>query len=371
MTDHPAPPAGRGTHRLAPLCLLAVAGACHAESPPPPLRSPINLPVEDVYDVVIDRFDVLYAATAIGVRRFDLRTRAELPQLQLPGGQPATLDLDPAGCRLAIADRSAMTDGVWVLDDLSRSDPRHLPFPPVQFGYGSFSVIWESPTTLLTTSLYAGSGWGDLRRTDVVSGEVETIGRPTENSMLAMSADRTRWAMVESNISSGPVHLFQAGADDALDSDGTGWFTYEVAIAPHGDVVVVPTYNGAYVYDVVAGQLVERPARIGTYADTSPIGMAFSPHTTASFAAYFGWDAEDRGLFMFSDYAFVNPLRIDSPQFSHTGNHALGQGRTRISASGRTLATTLPDTVLVYDVAEWAADPAAIFADGNECSAWR
>lgn len=350
------------------MMLLGVACGSHA-GVPPPLRTPIAFSVEAVSDVVIDRHEVLYASSEYGVRRFDLRTRVELPQLQLPGAIPTTLDLDPAGCRMAIGDRAR--HGLWVLESLSGSEPRFIPFPASNGyeGFGSFSVIWETPTTLLSTSLY--SGWGALRRTAIDSSEVVTIASPTDASMLAMSADRSRWAMVEAGISSGPVHVFATGSSIGLDRAETSWSNFEVAISRAGDVVVVPTAGGAHVYDVVNDELVGRPTRLGAYSQKYPIGMAFSPHTSTSFSAWYDRTLAERGLLMYTDHSFETPIRIDSPPFEHTGNQALAQGRTRISADGRHLTTTLRDQVLVYDVAQWASDPELVFKDGLECDAWR
>jgi hypothetical protein len=351
------------------ILLLASGAACAAT---PPVRTPVVLDVQNVHDAVVDRFGVVYASSEAGVRRFDLRTGAELASLQMPGAVPRTLALDPSGCRLAVADVSGVNQGVWVLEDLGSSSPRKILFPQASFngGFGSFSVIWEAADTLLSSSTHPETGGGPIRRTRVSTGMVEVALSAGKDAMLAAAANGRRWARVEAGNGSGPVHLWDVASGTALDQADAGLSTYEVAISRDGDVVTVPTYAGALVFDVVQGQLERRAAPIGAYSDYGPIGMVFSPHTTASFAAVGGWGPPDRGVFMYLDYSFLAPVRLDPAQFTWS-IRALDYGRTRISADGRHLLVTQPDNVLIYDVAEWSAKPGALFSDGAECSTLR
>jgi hypothetical protein len=355
-----------------PLRLALLLASSAASATTPPLRTPTVLEVTNVYDAVVDRFGIVYTTSEAGVRRFDLRNGAELPPLQLPGADVRTLALDPAGCRLAISDVSGIQQGVWVLENLSTSSPRKILFPQVTFfgGYGSFSVIWESADSLLSSSINPETGGSPIRRTSVSSGGVEDVLVAGKNVMLAAAANGKRWARVEAGNGEGPLQLWDIPTRSVLDQVDVGLSTYEVAISKDGDVVTVPTYAGAIVFDVIGGQLARRAAPLGAYSDWGVIGMVFSPHTTASFAAVGGWDPPDRGVFMYPDYSFLAPVRLDPAQFTWS-IRALDYGRTRMSADGRLLLITQPDHLLIYDVAEWGADPHAVFSDGNECSAWR
>jgi hypothetical protein len=356
--------------------IVAVISFDTREASATALRVPITVAIHEPLDAVVDRFDVLYVTTDSSIARFDLRDGgAALAPIDAAGARPRTLALDPQGCRLAIAD-AQVTDrqGVWVLEALDQSVPRHFPFEPDPWGgyYGSYSVIWANEDQVLTSSLYSGSGWGPIRETTLSTGDVRAIGERRQNTMLTRARDGTYWFAAEANTSSGPVTAFRRDTHAAGDTERTEWFTFELAVSNDESVVVVPTYAGAFVLDHADGQLVARAARLGTYASTGPVGFAFAPHTTRSFAAVYGhYESQARGIYVYEDYSFDTPELMDAQAFGWTGNWALREGRMQVSADGRWLAVTRDEEVLVYDVRDLAADPDAVFTDGAECSSIR
>jgi len=325
-------------------------------------------PADAPRDAVVDHLGVLYVSTGASVRRFDTRTRNELTAIPIPQGLPLGLAFDPDGCRLAIADGSSAFNRIWVLEDLGHRTARSFSWPNPPGGqYGSFSVAWNGRDRVLASGRFGGSGPANLRRVDLTSGSVALLASLNQDSMLQMSADQTTLAVSEHNTSAGPVRIFDASGQIPLSWRVTGWFQWEVAISPDAKVVVGPTYNGAYVFDVVGGQLVERPDRLGVYAEWGPIGLVFATHTSAVFASMGAWMAADRKLVAYPDHTLQAPILIDTPDLRWTGNNAYQQGRTRLDSNGRWLSVTLPTGVMVYDVSHLAARPGHIFGDGHEC----
>jgi len=62
-----------------------------------------------------------------------------------------------------------------------------------------------------------------------------------QDTMLAASANAQTTALVESNISSGPVHRLEAGAATVGASATTSWFVFEVAANSDASRVIEPT----------------------------------------------------------------------------------------------------------------------------------
>jgi hypothetical protein len=160
--------------------------------------------------------------------------------------------------------------------------------------------------------------------------------------MLSASADRKTIAFAEANISDGRWGLFDVPTQRLVSrtgyTDGTSWFNYEIATDPIGGQFAIPTYGGAYIFDADY----QRVRILGTYAGQQATGVAYHPVESL---VYFPW-AETTTVRVFNTRTFdwTETLAIGDT-FTHTGNGAYGNGRTRISADGSLLMVSVPGGV--------------------------
>jgi hypothetical protein len=222
-------------------------------------------------------------------------------------------------------------------------------FIPFSLEGGTFMPSWTSDNKLLITGTFNGSGWVPMREFEPFNGELVTRASVRQNSMLARTkVDLT--AIVESNISSGPLRAWDNKAHQMVASVNTGWFVYEVAVNSTGTAYVVPTYNGAYVYDLTGNTFTQR-GLIGQYANHGPVGAVFSPDASKLITANWSWDAPAlRGVKLLDAHTLQQLASLDGYAFPSTGNHALGQGRLSVSPDSHWLAATVSNGVRLYDV---------------------
>jgi hypothetical protein len=222
-------------------------------------------------------------------------------------------------------------------------------FTPYSLEGGTFMPSWTKNNKLLITGSFNGSGWVPLREFEPFNGELVTRAMVTQNSMLAKT-EAGLTAIVESNISSGPLRAWDNKAHQILASVNTNWFVYEVAVNSRGTRYVVPTYNGAYVYDLVGSTFVQA-GLIGQYAHHGPRGAVFSPDASKLITANWSWDTPaDRGIKLLDAQSLQQLASLDGHAFQNTGNHALGEGRLSISPDSHWLAATVGTGVRLYDV---------------------
>lgn len=295
-------------------------------------------------DLAFDLNGILYITAGGVIERYDTQTGTSLAPLSL-GGNLYGIDLSLDGSMLAVADR--VTQGGFSLIhlvDTATGAANPVRFPLAFHEGGTYMVAWARDGRILVSSFYNGSGWVPLRRYNPATGMTETIGSVRQNTMLTPSADRSRIALAESNISSGPVHVYHTNLGAVVASDNNGWFMFEVAISANGRFVVAPSYKGAFVYVHSGTQLVSL-GTIGQYASWGPIGAVFSPGHNVLYTAEWG---SQPGVKAYS-LPTLQPLEtLDPYPFPWGGNGALGNGRMEVSPDGRWLAVTIADAVRVY-----------------------
>ncbi len=302
----------------------------------------LNIPLRR--DISFDMNGILYITAGGKIERFDTQTGTSLAPLSI-GGNLYGIDLSPDGSTLAVADRTPQAGYNFIhLVDTATGVAETVRFPLAFYEGGTYMVAWALDGRILVTSTFNGSGWVPLRRHDPTSGVTETIGSVRQNTMLTPNADRSRIALAESNISSGPVHVYHTNLGAIVASDNNGWFMFEVAISANGRYVVAPSYKGAFVYVHSGSQLVDL-GTIGQYASWGPIGAVFSPGHDVLYTAEWG---SQHGVKAYSLPSMQLLETLDPYPFPWGGNGALGNGRMEVSPDGRWLAVTIADAVRVY-----------------------
>ena len=324
---------------------------------------PLDIPARA--DYAFDRNGVLYVTAGPQVVRYDTRTGTYLSPFQV-GGSLVGIDLSPDGRTLAVADSGTQgSNNRVVLVDTGTGAVQSYSSARQSLETGTYMVAWGADGRVLSTSYFAGSGWVPLRRLNPATGVTEEIGSVRQNSMLTPSADRRTIGIVESNISSGPVHAYDVAAGAIGASTGTDWFNFEVAVSPNGSRFLVPTYGGALAYDRSGSQFT-RAGQIGEYASWGPLSAVFSPNGRVIFTSDYDWSNRVGGVKVYDANTLQQIAVLDPVRFGWQGNFAMGEGRLEVSPDGRWLAASVANGVRLYDVSAYVPEPssAAVLACG-------
>jgi hypothetical protein len=301
----------------------------------------VFVPAPDRIDMTHDLArNITYISNGSQILRYDNSSASFLTPYEL-GGFLSGIDLSPDGNTLAVADRASDTTHLWIhLVNLNTGASSKVSFPRAFSEAGSFTVSYGKDGKLLVSSMFLGSGWVPLRKYDPVTGAVETLESVRQNTMLSASGDAGTISYTESNISSGPIGRYNVDSQFLEQGPGTSWFTYEVGTNKNGTHYSVPTYGGTFVYD----QLWSLLTVIGTYAGPQPVGVAYHP---VEDRVYYPW-AQTNEVREFDTGTNTQVAVYDFEHaFSHTGNHAFGQGRMKISRDGSLLMAAVADGVRI------------------------
>ncbi len=332
--------------RLAFALLAAAASA--AAAPPALAYDYTELNVADRRDYVFDANGILYITAGDTIQRYDTAAGAFLSPFVV-GGNLIGIDLSPDGQWLAVAD--ATTQGAYnriVLVDTGAGDTTEVSFERAFGESGTYMVAWGADYQVLVTSSFAGSGWVPLRLYNPACDQTTVLGSVRQDTMLTPSADRLTIGLAEANISNGPVHAYDV-ASGAISADvTTGWFTFEVAVAPQGDQFVVPTYDGAFVYSY-DGSSFQLQTMLGRYASYGPVSAVFSPAGDVLYTAEYG--GTQGGVKVYDTTTWAQVATLDNYQLPWSGNHALGEGRIRVSPDGLWLVVSVSNGARLYSLA--------------------
>jgi Bacterial Ig domain len=333
-------------HIVLNLLLIAAAMTAHAAT-----AAGVFVPASQRIDMVHDDLrGVVYITNGGEVLRYDVARRTFLSPIVL-GGNLAGIDISADNETLAVADRTSTATHVHIhlvslrhLSSLWYLAARKVSAPKEFSEGGTYSVAFGYDGKLRVTSTFNGSGWVPLRQLDPATDTWTTLTTVRQNSMLSASGDRNTVAFAESNISDGSWGLLDIPTGGLVQrqgyTNGTSWFNFEIATDMLGSQFAIPTYNGAYIYDDAYRNI----ARIGQYAGPQPIGAAYHP---VKRIAYFPW-AQTREIRAYDMGNFRQIATYDfEHDFVHTGNHAYGQGRIRISQDGSLLMVSVNGGVRV------------------------
>jgi WD40 repeat protein len=315
------------------------------------------LAITDRSDYAFDKQGILYVSTTGGViQRYDTHSGTYLTPFNV-GGSLAGIDLSPDGTMLAVADSSTQgSQNRILLVNTTSGAATPVSFIRESLESGTFMVAWGSDGQLLVDSNFAGSGWVPLRRYNPATNTTVTVASVRQTSMLTPSADRNTIAIAEANISSGPITDYDVPSQAYHGSVGTNWFTFEVAVNRDGSKYVVPTYDGAFVYNK-SGTTFTQQTILGQYASNGPLAAVFSPSGNYLFTSEWAWSGNEHGVRVY-DAATMSLLQtIDPYSFAWNGNWAMGSGRMEISPDGRFLAVSVDNGVRLYDVSAFAPEP--------------
>jgi hypothetical protein len=178
-----------------------------------------------------------------------------------------------------------------------------------------------------------------------VTGAATIMASICQDTMLSPSGDLQTIGFAESNISDGRWGVIDVPTGTVVQrqwyEDGTSAFNFEIGTDPYGAQVTIPTYFGAKVYDDAYANV----STLGVYAGAQPIGVVYHPVERIAYFPY----ATTSEVRVFDMNTFTQTGSYDFQYgFSHTGNHAFGQGRTRISRDGSLLMVTVGGGVRVY-----------------------
>jgi hypothetical protein len=321
--------------------------------------------VDMVYD---SARDLVYITSGSSVLRYQLGSNTFLSPFEL-GGNLNGIDLSPDGETLAVADRQRSETEVWIhLVDLRTGVSRKATFPRAFYEGGTFTVAFGRDGAVLVTSTFEGSGWVPLRRYDPATGATSQIASSVrQDSMLTGSADGSVIGFAESNSSSGPFGRYRIADGNLLRksgyTDGTSWFNYEMGVNRNGTQYAIPTYGGAYIYNVDLSRI----TILGQYAGPQPIGVVYHP---AEDIVYFAW-ATSTEVRAFDTNSFAQVASYDfEHSFTHPGNWAFQQGRLKISRDGSLLMATVNGGVRYLRMyAPLVADEQSISTDEDNSSA--
>lgn len=313
----------------------------------------VDIPVTGARDHAFDPAGNLYITAGNRLLRYDIGDCTLFARGL--GTSLQGVDISGDGRYIAVADHGLLggTAHVFLYDTqylTGTRAPARISYAPYSLESGSFMVAFSASNQLYISGRFAGSGWVPLRRYDPIATTMTTVRSVRQDTMLAMNREGNRLALVEADISSGPVRVLDAANGLQLGTANMNWFGFEVAIDGGGTRVVSPSYNGAFVYDLVGSSLVQA-GLIGQYADNGPAAAVFSPDSELLVTtSYSRTTSSLGGLRLYDAASLAHVMTLDPYLWSTTGNHAMGQGRLTVSHDGRWLAATQSGRVRLYDV---------------------
>lgn len=287
--------------------------------------------------------DTLYITDAGSVLRYRVGAASFDTPIQI-GGNLYGIDISPDGNYLAIADSQRTDSAVWIyLVNLTSNDVQKISFTRAFYEGGTFAVAYLNNNKIIITSRFEGSGWVPLRLYDTSNGSITSLGDVRQDSMVTASGDGLVIGFTESNISDGRFGKYLSETGTILrkqHDNGTGWFNYEIGVNYNGSQLAIPTYGGTFFYDINLNKI----STIGTYAGAQPISIAYHPVENIFYSAWAGTSevrVHDATTFtQLNSYNFEN-------NFTHVGNHAFVEGRTKLSPDGSLLFVTVTGGVRI------------------------
>jgi uncharacterized repeat protein (TIGR01451 family) len=197
---------------------------------------------------------------------------------------------------------------------------------------GTWAVAFGYDGAVLITSSFQGSGWVPLRRYDPVTGSVTIVANPMNYSMVGSSGDGRTMAVVEANISSGPLDRYNVSSQTFSGTVNTGQFVFEGAANRDGTQFGVPTYGGTLIYD---SNLAQIPGPDGS------IGLAYHPQSDLLFAA----SQASTYVRAYETHTFAEAAHYDCQYAFSWPGRAFLQGRVRASRDGSSVFVTTANGV--------------------------
>jgi hypothetical protein len=328
----------------------------------PAFAGSVNLSIPGREDYVFGPSDILYASTSTGdIVRYDTQTNSFLAPFVV-GGSLLGMDISPDGSTLAVADTTRT--GIDLVSTATGAVTQ-VNFTPTFLEGGGFTVAYQSNGNLLVTTQFMGSGWVPLREYDpatamttIIGGGSGPSGEVRQATMLSASADRNTIGLAEGNQTGGPIHAFSvaSGGIVATTTLPNSAFAYTIATNPNGTQFVVPTFFGAYVYNL-SGSTLTLATTLGVSGNL-PMYAAYSPNSHYLFVANWDFNGTDNGVQVYDTNTFQKVAMLSTESWGWNGNNAYQDGWMRISQDGQWLAvSTGTGTTELFNVSAFAAVP--------------
>src|SRR5688572_5161692 len=296
------------------------------------------IPAPARVDMVYDSArDVVYITNGGSILRYHIGSDTFLQAFET-GGNLGGIDISPDGNTLVVADRRRLETLVWVyVVNLKTEQVTQVNFPRGFLEGGTFTVAFANDGTVLSTSLFEGSGWVPLRRFSPHTGDFAQLTEVRQDTMVTASGNGALIGFAESNISDGRFGRYRLSDGNLLFkqfSDGTGWFNYEIGVNSNGTQYALPTFGGCFITD---GNLVKFRT-VGNQGGSHPIGVVYHPVENT---VYFAWaDSTEVRAFDTTSFAQTAAYNFEY-MFTPPGNHAFVHGRLKLSADGSLLLATV------------------------------
>ncbi len=314
-----------------------------------------DIPIASVRDHDFTSDGFLYVTAGKNIHRYDLLS-CTLETIHFDDKDLYGIDVSPKSTHFAVG-VNGLENGLVRFSYQERYVHRHVigrAFTPSFDQNGTFMPAFINETELLLSGSVAGSGWVPMRRFDVRSGVENQLQAIQQDSMLTYATNAQLMAVAESNISSGPVRVYDPRSAQFLATFNTGWFMFDVAVNASASTLIAPSYNGAYVlrFDRKNASL-EEIGRLGQYASHGPRAAVFLPDGSKFLTSNWSFDSPaQRGVRLHDAVTLQVLSTIDMYPFSWGGNYAFTEGHLSLSPNGHWLAATTATGIRLYNISQ-------------------
>ncbi len=312
----------------------------------------ILIPVTDRHDIVFDGTrDLLYITTNGGlVQRYDVVSKSLLAPFNV-GVDLSGADLTTNGSFLYVGEETAgATQGIVRKVDLTAGTHTNIFYNLDGLEGGVWDIVIMSNGKGLVTTKFNGSGAVALRSLDLSNDTLNKIPNPAnpsqtfgvmQNTNLSRSFDRNLAFLAQSNISSGPILVYDATNNTFPASADTGWSLSSSvsAVNRNGTQIALSAFGfGFSLLNANLSLLDVLPAYRG--------GVAYSPVTDVVYAADAGHDQ----IVAYNSLTSAELYRLDvGEDIGDTG--AFPPLQMTVSNNGQLLFLTTPQGVRMFSVA--------------------
>jgi hypothetical protein len=324
------------------------------------------IPVTDRREHVFDaRRNRLYISTARGViERYDLATETLLDPLQV-GANLYGIDISSDGRWLVAQDGSSTgTNGQYLKIDLDLLDAGAAPsayltritYTNSSLESGGWDIARTVRGTFAADGQFAGSGWVPVRDLDPVTNgapNMPTFNSVRQNTGIGRSPDGRYLLYTESNISSGPVTLFDTQTNQIVKAIQTGTFLSGESSAVNRDGTLVGVHlSGTRIYN--------RSLQTVTTLTTIDGGTAFDPVSDL----FYGVNSATDQLLVYNptDWSVANSVSLGE---NVPVSAAMGNGVMTVALDGGQIFLSTPTGVRVVTLATRALAGNYTVAEGS------
>lgn len=299
----------------------------------------LDLPkaVDFVYD---DVRGIEYITTNDGfLERFDIRSQTLLDPIRV-GVSLSGIDITEDGQFAYIAETSAGLSRNFIrkvnLDDGSVTN---LTYPRGGLESGVFDLTILNNGKAYFTSGFAGSGGVSIREIELATDTISVVTGVTQNSRMSRSADRSRFFLTQSNISSGPISYFDAATETFTASSSTSVFLGDSHSAVNADGSLIALEDNQHIGLSIMNEDLEVVGIVPSFRG----GLAFDPNLPILYAG----DNATETIVAFDTNTFRELYRFPIGQTIGTGRREMS-----MTSDGQFLFFATGASVRVYDAGE-------------------